>query len=343
MVKLTASFLLVVLLASTSFGQKHHPKVFTSDIDNFWQAYDSIQTTQDSLKQLYYIQTLYIDKGTEGLTAFMKARDYSAALWVKLINKLPKFWNSIRPNTVMVKDKAKEIEKSIEKLKKLYPNLREAQMYFTIGGLRSAGTITEGKVLVGAEIATGNATTDVSEFPTKWLETMFKAQRADNIVPLNIHEYIHTQQIGTPQNLLGAAIKEGACDFITELVIGRLMQDSYMQYGRAHESGLKEKFKQDMFTTTDYSGWLYNGDKTDSVADLGYYMGYAICKSYYNYATNKKQAVKDIVELNYSNKNGVERFLVLSRYYSASIASIVNNKITCGEKVLYPNNKNQNC
>jgi SMC interacting uncharacterized protein involved in chromosome segregation len=118
-------------------GQVIQQKVFTSDIDNFWRAFDSIQTTKDSLKQHHFIQALYIDKGTEGLKAFMKARDYTAELWVELINKYPKFWRSIRPNTLTVKSKAKEIEQSIKKLKMLYPDLKEAKIYFTIGGLRS--------------------------------------------------------------------------------------------------------------------------------------------------------------------------------------------------------------
>ena len=52
-------------------------RVFTSDIDRFWIAYDSAQTTTDSVQQLHYIQTLYVDKGTPGLKAFMELRDYS--------------------------------------------------------------------------------------------------------------------------------------------------------------------------------------------------------------------------------------------------------------------------
>jgi hypothetical protein len=39
-------------------------KVFTQDIDNFWVAFDSIQTTKDSIKQINFIQASYIDKGT---------------------------------------------------------------------------------------------------------------------------------------------------------------------------------------------------------------------------------------------------------------------------------------
>ena len=169
-------------------------KVITSDIDNFWIAYDSIQTTTDSLKQLNFIQTLYIDKGTKGLKAFMVLRNYNAKLWVALINRYPKFWNSIRPNTLTVKSYAAEIEKSIARFKELYPDLKEAKMYFTVGGLRSGGTTMNDMVLIGSEIATGNATTDVSEFTNNWLAGVFKDQQADNLVSLNIHEYVHTQQ-----------------------------------------------------------------------------------------------------------------------------------------------------
>jgi hypothetical protein len=173
-------------------------------------------------------------------------------------------------------------------------------------------------VLIGSEIATGNALTDVSEFPNKWLEGVFKNQQADNIVPLNIHEYVHTQQIGNPQNLLGQAIKEGACDFITELVIGKLMQNNYIVYGREHDAELKEQFKFEMFTTA-YTNWLYNGSTSKTVADLGYYMGYTICKSYYNNSTDKKKAIKEIIELNYSDSTAVEDFLKRSNYYTEPI------------------------
>ena len=312
-----ATILLLFILSFTPKAQKDQ-KVFTVDIDNFWIAYDSIQSTKDSLKQIDFIQKLYIDKGTKGLKAFMAVRNYTATLWVQLIRLYPKFWNSIRPNTLTAKSYAQEIEKSITKFKELYPGLKEAKMYFTVGGLRSGGTTMNDMVLIGSEIATGNASTDVSEFPNKWLEGVFKNQQADNIIPLNIHEYVHTQQKGNPYNLLGQAIKEGACDFITELVIGKLMQNNYIVYGREHETELKEQFKKEMFTPYS-SNWLYNGSNATAVADLGYFMGYTICKSYYNNSTDKKKAIKEIIELNFKNEADIERFLSNSKYYPAPL------------------------
>jgi Predicted Zn-dependent protease (DUF2268) len=317
MKRVFTTFLLLHILSFISNGQDTK-KVFTADIDNFWIAYDSIQTTKDSLKQIELIKKLYIDKGTKGLKAFMALRDYNAELWVTLIRIYPKFWKSIRPNTFTVKSFAQDIETSIKKFKELYPDLKEANMYFTIGGLRSGGTTMNDMVLVGTEIATGNASTDVSEFPTKWLEGVFKTQQADNLVALNIHEYVHTQQKGNAKTVLGQSITEGACDFITELVINKLLQKNYIVYGREHDAELKEQFKFEMFTTA-YTNWLYNGSTSKTAADLGYYMGYTICKSYYNNSTDKKKAIKEIIELNYSDSTAVEDFLKRSNYYTEPI------------------------
>lgn len=64
----------------------------------------------------------------------------------------------------------------------------------------------------------------------------------------------------------------------------------------------------------DLSPWLYNGGSKGKTADLGYYIGYEICKSYYNNALDKKRAVKDIIELNYDDNIAVDKFLAKSNY-----------------------------
>jgi hypothetical protein len=326
MKRTVAIFFIFIVLFFTSSAQTTSQKVFTSDIDNFWRAFDSIQTTTDSLQQLKFIRELYIQKGTEGLKAFMQARNYTPELYVSLIRKYPKFWRSIRSNTLTVRSKAKEIEKSITTLKELYPQLKEARMYFTIGGLLSGGTPVGNMVLIGTEIATGDPTTDVSEFPDKWLEGVFKTHQSGNLVALNVHEYVHTQQSGYAQDVLGQAINEGSCDFITELVMGKPLDNNYIQYGKAHETELKEQFKEEMFTSA-YRNWLYNGASAKTVADLGYFMGYDICKSYYANSSNKLKAIREIIELNYSDTAAVEAFLKRSGFYTEPInkAALVQN------------------
>lgn len=191
-------------------------------------------------------------------------------------------------------------------------------MYFTIGGLRSGGTVTDNMVLVGAEIATGNSNVDVSEFQNNWLKNVFAKQSLDNIVYLNIHEYIHTQQNGGNNRVLNQSIKEGSCDFIAELAIQKPIKTQYLTYGKKHEKEIKELFKKEMFSNN-FTNWLYNGSQKNESADLGYYVGYEICKSYYNNSTDKSKAIKEIIELNYNDDKAVEDFLYKSKFFIEKI------------------------
>lgn len=297
-----------------SCGAQHKDEVYTSDITHFWEAYDSIQELDNLEEMVKKMQRLYIDKGTEGLKAFMKLRNFDAEKLVQSINDHPKFWQSIRPSTFWVKDKEKEIDTYIKRFKSLYPDYREAKIYFTITAIRSGGTTKDSLVLIGTEIATGNSRTDVTEFPDKRLETFFKTQKEDNIVPFTIHEYVHTQQLTEGSTLLGQSIYEGACDFVTELVLERPLEHTYILYGKDNEETLKLKFRNELFAE-DYSGWIYNGSTTETVGDLGYFMGYAICWPYYNNSMDKNKALKEIVELDYADSTATAQFLRDSGYY----------------------------
>ncbi|WP_412468705.1 hypothetical protein [Pedobacter sp. KLB.chiD] len=312
-------YILAITIIFPLYLQAQHQKnafIYTSDIDRFWTAVDSVQSTNDITKQVQFVQKLYVDKGTEGLKAFMQARDYDAKLWVELINKYPKFWQSIRANTLSVKGQVNLITTGVKTLKKIYPEMRPAKMYFTIGGLSSGGTTTGDMVLVGAEIATADYKTDASELGD-WLKTVFKNQQSSNLVGLNIHEYVHTQQKSGGNTVLVQCIREGAADFIAELVTKNPNINTYVIYGRQHEKELKRKFAIDMFSTAT-ALWLYNGTN-NSHPDLGYYIGYAICKAYYDQKSNKKQAVKNIIELDYSNEQQVVAFLDQSKYFNKSV------------------------
>lgn len=305
------------LFFTSAFSQNSN-KIFTSDIDNFWVAFDSIQNTSDYSEKLNFINKLYINKGTKGLKAFMQERDYNDTLFVNLIEEYPGFWKSIRPNTLTIKNKITELNKAVENLKILYPELKDAEMYFTIGGLRSGGTVKDNMVLVGAEIATGNTNVDMSEFKNDWLKNVFAKQSLDNIVYLNIHEYIHTQQNGNRTNVLSQSIAEGSCDFIAELALGKPIQTQYLSYGRAHKNKITKLFKKEMFSSN-YSNWLYNSGQKGESADLGYYVGYEICKSYYENSKNKSQAIKEIIELNYDDDKAIEDFLRKSKFFKEKI------------------------
>lgn len=308
--------LLCLLLPFTGYSQV---KVYTSDIDNYWEAYDSITKTHDFTKRLNLINRQYINKGTKGLKTFMEARRYRDTLFVKHIEAYPEFWKSIRANTLSVKSKSGEILEAIARLKAIYPKLKPAELYFTIGGFRSAGTANGSMVLVGCEIATGTPDINMSEFKNPWLSEVFAKQDANHIIPLTIHEYIHTQQKNAVlSNVLGFALKEGSADFITELVMGQTLITSYLTYGREHAAMIKKSFRKELFATS-IERWFFNGSYMVKESDMGYYIGYEICKAYYNNNPDKTKAIKDIIELNYSSENALEKFLEKSGFYNEPI------------------------
>jgi hypothetical protein len=282
--------------------------ISTLDINHFWEAYDSLATSKDSVATF---QRLYIDRATPGLVAFIKARDFTAQEYVTLVKRYPKFWISIRPNTERIATRKHEVEEIFKRFKILYPNFKTPKVCFAIGGLRTGGTTTSDLILIGSEIASADSTTNKIEF-TGWLQ--YVIGNTGDIVAMVAHEAVHTQQ---PKNfafikgqmnhrLLSQSLHEGAADFIGMQITGYVINKTQYEYGIKHEAELWKEFQSQMFEN-DYSAWLYNGHKsTERPADLGYFMGARICESFYHHATDKSKAIREIIRMK-NNKKFLKR------------------------------------
>jgi len=294
------------------------PHVVADDLDRFWTAYDAIRNIEDPTQQQAQFQALYIDKGTPGLKAFMQAKGYTAATYVQAIRQYPKYWDSIRPRMPLVRQSLAGLDQHLERFRRLYPAMRPATVYLEIGALRSAGTTLDDKVLLGAEMIAGEASSDTSQMPERlqrFFAGYFASEPLSSLDLLAVHEFVHTQQHGERQTLLAQAVYEGAADFVAERVTGRLPKLDYIAYGPAHDAAVKQAFKRDMLGN-DYSDWLYNSTENPfGTRDLGYYVGYAICARYYAKASDQQAAIKAILELDYANQAAVETFVDVSGYF----------------------------
>lgn len=318
-------FAALVFGVQASHAQVKHEVVITTDVTNFWNAYDKITTTKDSAQQLNYINQLFINKGTPGLKAMMQVRDYTPAQYVQAINRYPLYWNSIRANTLKAKAFAGDIAINVAKLKKLYPQLKPAPVYFTMGVLRSGGTTFEGKVLIGSEISMADEHTVTSEFPGNYknLGDWFKTNPIKSLVFTNVHEYVHTQQKSTQINtLLGQSVMEGVAEFMAVKATG-LPSPTFAPYiNSINNERLKQAFAQQLFNTN-YGYWLYSNQANEfNQRDLGYYVGYLICQDYYNKAKDKQQAIKQMTELDYNNEADLLAFVDLSGYFNQKSSAL---------------------
>lgn len=273
--------------------------ISTTDITNFWKAYDALTSSQDSVKTF---QELYIDQGSKGLKELLKVRDIKASDYVTNVKKYPAFWRSVRSRTLEAITQKSNIEHALVKLQKEYPKLEYPKTYFVIGKLNTAGTTGGGQVLIGSEIALADSSVIKHELEP-WLQQIFSETK--DIPGLVIHETVHVQQRNSlpfvfqyviKRKVYAACIREGAADFVSDKITNAISQSALYRYGNEHFNELKVEFSKSM-NTREVSHWVYNyGTNKNRPADLGYYMGYKICEAYYERATDKKKALQEIIQ-----------------------------------------------
>ncbi|MBI6120784.1 hypothetical protein [Salegentibacter maritimus] len=321
-------FLLIITFQSTN-----SQNIVKYDVANFWEAYDRIVTSNDSLDQLSIIQRDFIENGSPGLQAMIDARRYTPEQYLFAIQNYPKFWSSIRRQTQQINSYSDEIEIGINRLKNLYPSLRPAKVYFTIGVFRSNGTTVGNKVLIGSEMALSDSTVVVEEFPETldYFKDYIATNPNKNLSFLNIHEYIHTQQKTTiGKNLLSQTVIEGVAEFIASLALNIKSPNPQITFGEKNMKQVRKAFSKEMFSPH-FNNWLWNdAENTFKMRDLSYYVGYAIAEAFYTSSDDKKEAIKEMIQLDYNDQNKLERFVNESGYFP---------KLISAYRVTYESNK----
>ena len=285
-------------------------KIVTSDIDLFWKAYDHARPENN----LIVYRDEYLRKGSPGLKEFTRLRIGSSCSLVDVLDKSPKYYAALRGPSMKVASYEPQIRASLHKLKELYPAATFPDVYFVIGKMNSAGTASDVGLFIGVDMFGKNPGAPLDEL-TDWHRAVLgSTDRLPNIVA---HELVHFEQKNAPDDtLLARSLTEGVADFIAELIAGDTINPHLHKYGDPVERDLWLQFKKEM-NGKDVNNWLYQGDKAkDKPADLGYYIGYKIAESYYKNATDKKQAVKDILEI-----KDFPKFLASSHYDEKFVAN----------------------
>jgi Predicted Zn-dependent protease (DUF2268) len=303
-------------------------EVITSDITNFWIAFDSVQTTPDTAKQAAFIQKYYLDKASFGLKYTIDFTEKKAADWVGFIGDSREKLQRIRPYTLYILAQKPVLDKKIAYFKELYPDFKKGNIYFVIGTGIFGGRVSEGKVIVGAEV-------EANEKP-------------DWPIGIVLHEFVHTQQFPPKRlALLGNTIMEGMADFIAEVVnqqdLAVTYPDRHTAFGNKNEKAVWAEFKKYVSSSGDFKffDWLYGSTGRTinevNMRDLGYFVGYKICKSYYEKATDKKAAIKEMLALDCSTDENAKAFLIKSGYAPDGDKKFIEN-LVFAPLVLAPKN-----
>ena len=281
-------------------------KLIDADVKNFWNAYDIIGGDSSKAKEIY--RTNYINKGTIGLRFYYLYKIGSLENFVMMHEQRKKYYASIRNNTLKPGQLKNEYTKIFVSLKNIYPDAKFPPVYFVMGKLNSAGTSSSDGLILAIDQACMSATVDTTELTTWEKHNISPFKKLPHTVA---HELIHFQQSGMASDttLLREAILEGMADFIGELISGKSSNERLLVYAKGKEKKIWEDFKKEMYLDRKYN-WIANGDQetADKPADLGYWVGYQICKAYYEEAKNKKQAIYDMLHI-----RDYKKFLEISR------------------------------
>ncbi|SNC75993.1 Predicted Zn-dependent protease [Hymenobacter gelipurpurascens] len=284
-------------------------KLVTTDIDHFWKAYALAQ--RDTAHASAIFRREYFDKASVGLQDYYSLKIRNDNSFTKEILRRPQYYRSIEPTTRAIATEKPKIVAAFRRFQELYPAVQFQNIYFVVGGWVSGGTVSDAGLLIGADQTAGGPGVNTSELS---LLQRNRCAPVSEMPTLMVHELVHRNQ--GPQNgtLLSYALNEGMADFVAELVTGKAggANSRLLAYGNAHEKELWEAFKQEMLGTNS-DNWIANGrqETPEKPCDLGYYVGYRIVQAFYNQASDKKQALADILSMRDPNT-----FLVQSGYES---------------------------
>ncbi len=265
----------------------------TEDIGRFWLAYDKAMAAKPEERAAIFQQD-YIAPGTIGLKDFGNSGRLDSKRLAATIERRANFYRAIRALTSDLQKQRADTIVAFRKLKELYPEVVFPDAYFVIGQMQSGGTASANGLLMGAEMFTRAPGTPMDEL-NDWAKKGL--MEPNEIPPLVTHEAVHFQQRYPLQGgLLCHCLKEGSADFLGELASGRLivrMQNTHV-WANARERELWDEFQKDVTIPANAGRW-FTGGSADRPVDLGYWMGYKISEAHYKNATDKKQAIRDLL------------------------------------------------
>lgn len=284
----------------TSRGDPSRPIVVTEDVHRFITLALPDGHVDSSCAGL----TSYLDSGSAGLAAYRRKFRVTPEDLCRAVRRVPERYVTLLERMAAFDSVGSRVAVDFTRFSGLYPDTRFVPAYIVVGDGIAAGTTTLGRnpvILIGAELTN----------KTAGLEHTI------------LHELMHVQQsypswgamTGGPAfmrgTLLRHSIKEGAADFLVELVTGPF-HGTRDAWAEAHAAQVWRDFQRDM-RGTDLSGWLYNGWNqarlADRPPDLGYWIGREIVRAYYDRASDKSRAIRDILTI-----RDFDRFLRDSGY-----------------------------
>ncbi|ATQ42215.1 DUF2268 domain-containing putative Zn-dependent protease [Caulobacter mirabilis] len=279
---------IVSLAAAAAAAAPAGPEILTDDVARFYAVYDAAggKPTAEQLDRDY------LAKGSPGLLHLARIRNVTGARIADTIAKSPQTYETARRCMALLPTVKQRLTAAFGKLAQMYPEATFPPVTLLIGRGRPIGLTDKEGAIVGLEALCA------ADFMDPNLE--------DRFVRVTIHEYAHLQQSprqleleeGKPGvTLLDMALMEGAAEFATELLTGQPGNYQHRAWTQGCEATIETAFARDI-DDVELTAWINTGPGTaERPGDLAYWVGHRIVKRYYERAGDKRQALRDILEM----------------------------------------------
>jgi hypothetical protein len=274
---------LIACAAIAKTVQAAAPMIHTEDVDRFYQIYDAA-SGHPTAEQL---QHDYLDAGSEGLHHLAKLRNVTGARIADTLAKHPELYSNAKKCMAVLPRVRPRVEAALRELVRLYPQAHTPPVTIAVGRGKPVGV---GSPVTGLQI--GLEALCGAEWMNPDVEERF--------VHVIAHEYAHVQQVAAlvdkeNPTVLERSLSEGAAEFIAELTSGKTGYAHFAALTQGRELQIETAFAADV-DRTDLSRWVDNSTMEQG-NDLGYWVGYRLVKAYYQRMTDKRRAVREILEM----------------------------------------------
>jgi hypothetical protein len=305
--KMTAALLVLLLVSTThAVARERRPvdpllaKVDESDAQRFAKLWRNTGGKPTAAQ----IQRNYLDHAGHAVEVFTPGRIGSAQHLAEKIAQNPALYGDAVERCLpwLTRTNA-ELRATYLGMRGLLPLRELPRIAVVVGANNSGGTAAPGIQVIGLEVICRLSPT----------EEAFDARMRQFFAHETVHTFQPGEQDSAAAGLLGAALREGVPDYVTELVTGRVPNLDRDVWARGREAQIWKDFQADAAIVRAGTGadgnltpaaqaafrrWFANAGSppTGWPDELGYWVGMRIAEAYVAAAENPHRAIDELIE-----------------------------------------------
>lgn len=291
--------------------------LITSDLANFSYVFGKLKTAKSTEDTLTLIQTHLLQRASPTFKEYIEGKKQNGVnvldMYHQSLRNYPKYYGSILKQSEIFYTKmlTSKIERAYKRLARVYPDAKLRPNVICFGFMDDGGKSLQSGQYVGLEVLACNDKADKSELNSRmknYLEgASYDLNRIDELIT---HELVHLSQFRGDENFAKTfkgtikyipLLAEGGATFVTDFVYdfkATIGPGLFYQEQWDYCNNNQQKLWQDFLKATNHSPFFSGINPDYPVLRVGNYLGYQVCKAYFDKAKDKKQAIKEIIEVN---------------------------------------------